>query len=140
MRKKVKYIITRTKLGVDTREISVSSILINSIIVNHTLCYFLIIFFLCSLQEKIQVYESTSSSSSFVSKEISSIDSLAFAFGSQEHFGRVGVWVWVLAHLKCLALRVIHIVKRLQIILLMLNYRIKLVFLVLIMMHYFFQI
>ncbi|XP_027938965.1 uncharacterized protein LOC114193391 isoform X4 [Vigna unguiculata] len=37
--------------------------------------------------EKIQVYESTSSSS--VSKEISSIDSLAFAFGSQEHCGRV---------------------------------------------------
>ncbi|XP_027938958.1 uncharacterized protein LOC114193391 isoform X1 [Vigna unguiculata] len=39
------------------------------------------------ISEKIQVYESTSSSS--VSKEISSIDSLAFAFGSQEHCGRV---------------------------------------------------
>ena len=37
--------------------------------------------------KKIQVYESTSSSS--VSKEISSTDSLAFAFGSQEHYGRV---------------------------------------------------
>ncbi|XP_027927537.1 uncharacterized protein LOC114184427 [Vigna unguiculata] len=39
------------------------------------------------ISEKIQVDESTSSSS--VSKEISSTDSLAFDFGSQEHCGRV---------------------------------------------------
>jgi len=39
------------------------------------------------LKEKIQAYESTSSS--FISKNISSNDSLAYALGSQEHCGRV---------------------------------------------------
>ena len=39
------------------------------------------------MKEKIQVYESISSSS--VSKEISSTDFLAFAFGIQKHCGRV---------------------------------------------------
>ena len=51
------------------------------------LCVILISFFICSLKEKIQVYESISSSS--VSKEISSTDFLAFAFGIQKHCGRV---------------------------------------------------
>jgi len=37
--------------------------------------------------KKIQAYELTSSP--FISKEISTIDSLAYVFGSQEHCGRV---------------------------------------------------
>jgi len=39
------------------------------------------------LKKKIQAYKSTSSP--FISKEISSIDSIAYALGSQEHCGRV---------------------------------------------------
>ena len=38
------------------------------------------------MKEKIQAYESTSSP--FISKEISNIDSLAYALGSQEHCRR----------------------------------------------------
>jgi len=39
------------------------------------------------LKEKIQAYESTSSP--FMSKEISSTDSLTYALRSQEHCGRI---------------------------------------------------
>jgi len=42
-----------------------------------------------------KAYELTSSP--FISKEISNTDSLAYVFGSREHYGRVRGLGWVLA-------------------------------------------